>query len=209
MSCYYGKYRGFVHSNKDPENRGRIQVLVPSIYDGAFERWALPSGMYSGAGIGSFFIPNDKDPVWVEFECGDIRFPIWSYGWLRKGDNPDGTVDLKVIQTTSGNRIELDDKNKLIRVTDPHGNIVELNSTGVSIVSSKISIGTLDGSAEKAAMGETLKAKLEELIDAILLITVQTPAGPSLPASVVNAPVFQALKVSLVEILSNKVTLDK
>lgn len=203
-------YKGFVKSNKDPENRGRLQVRVPQIYSDDFDKWALPFGMYTGAGIGSFFLPNVGDPVWIQFEGGDIRFPVWSYGWLRDNDNPQGSPDVKVIQTTSGNRIELDDKAKTITVTDPHGHSVLLSKYGISIVSSdKISIGSKEGSKEKAAMGETLKAKLEALIDAILQITVQTPAGPSVPNSVVNTPVFQQLKQSLGEILSEKVNLDK
>lgn len=207
---YFGKYKGFVHSNEDPENRGRLQVTVPQIYATPFEKWALPSGMYTGAGIGAFFIPNKGDTLWVEFEGGDVRFPIWNYGWLRKGDNPKGSPTVKVVQTTSGNRIELNDDNKTITVTDPYGHSILLSKFGISVISGdKISIGSKEGSAEKAAMGETLKKKLEVLIDMILAITVQTPSGPSIPQSVVNAPAFKQLKDSLDEILSAKVTLDK
>lgn len=209
MTKYFGKYKGFVHSNNDPENRGRLQVIVPQIYSEPFKKWALPSGMFTGAGIGSFFIPNEKDPVWVEFEGGDVRFPIWTYGWLRDADNPDGSPDVKVLQTTSGNRIELNDTEKSIAITDPHDNKVLLNSFGVSIIAAKkISLGAKEGSKENALLGDTVKKKLESLIDAILRITLPTPAGPTVPNGVINAAEFISLKESLTEILSTKVTLD-
>ncbi len=201
----YGHYKGYVASNQDPENLGRLQLIVPQIYgDAVYEYWALPKGMYAGQGVGSFFIPSNDDPVWVCFEGGDSRFPIWEYGWFAKDSVPSGaTPDTKVIQTTTGQRIELDDKNKLIRIKDSTGNIIELNKNGISVIAGSISLGSLDGSAEKAVLGAALKNVLDSILNAII-----THNHPTLGAPAANAAIFTNIKSTLNTILSNKVTLD-
>ncbi len=40
---YYGKYRGFVADNDDPQQLGRLRVIVPSVLGEAETGWALPS----------------------------------------------------------------------------------------------------------------------------------------------------------------------
>ena len=99
---YYGIYKGVVANNKDPENLGRLQLKVPQICgEETYEYWAFPKGIFAGNGIGAFWIPNDKDMVWVSFENGDPRYPIWEYGWWKTGDVPDGaTPEIKVLQST-------------------------------------------------------------------------------------------------------------
>jgi hypothetical protein len=42
MNRYYGKYRGTVIQNVDPEQRGRIQVMVPDVSGLMPSSWALP-----------------------------------------------------------------------------------------------------------------------------------------------------------------------
>lgn len=164
---YYACYKGTVHNNEDPENLGRLQLKVPEVYgENPFEYWAGSKGIYSGKGVGSFWIPAIGDQVWVTFESGDPAFPIWEYGAWRKGEVPEGaSIDNKVLQTNSGHKIELDDKNGLVRITDKHGHIVELNEKGVSIVSDSISFGSLDESAEPAVLGDTAVALLNEFIE--------------------------------------------
>ena len=225
---YYGIYKGFVGSNEDPENIGRLQVQVPQVYgkDKTFKYWALPKGIYSGNGIGSFFIPNQGDPIWVEFENGDTRFPVWSYGWWAKDYTPDGaTPKVKVIVTTTGQRIELDDDKEEIRVKDSNSNELHLNAKGISLViggtNTKINLGTLDGAAEAAALGDTLKGKLEEVLDLVdstlgeifnLTTLVSGTAGSTSPISKGTITTVRAqvalLKPQLTNILSKKVTLD-
>lgn len=64
---------------------------------------------------------------------------------------------------------------------------------------------TAGGTLEKSALGETLKEKLEALIDAIVALTV-TCAGPGNPSSTpVNAATFTTLKSELSAILSSEV----
>ena len=45
---YYGKYRGFVTDNADPEQRGRLKVRVPSVLGDAETGWALPCLPFGG-----------------------------------------------------------------------------------------------------------------------------------------------------------------
>ncbi|MBV8686503.1 MAG: baseplate assembly protein [Alphaproteobacteria bacterium] len=76
-SRYFGKFRGRVVDNQDPQKRGRLQVQVPAIMaDQAI--WALPCvPMANPDGSGFFSIPDVEANVWVEFEAGNLDFPIW------------------------------------------------------------------------------------------------------------------------------------
>lgn len=58
----------------------------------------------------------------------------------------------------------------------------------------------LAGALEKTVLGETLKTKLDSILDAIVLITVPTGVGPS--GVPVNAATFTAIKATLSTILS-------
>lgn len=211
---YYGIYRGFVQNVEDPENRGRIQVSVPRVYGKqTYEKWADPKGMYSGKQIGSFWIPNVGDTVWIQFEHGDARFPVWDYGWWRKGDVPeDASPKIKILQSTNGHRIVLDDDNDLIRVTDSHGNILEMNETGMSLVTEKISLGSLDGSKEPAVLADTIMDLLNEFRDDLgKLAAIQTSSGIT---STINSSPNWAVLVSKwdkkwEDFKSKKVSLDK
>lgn len=78
---YYGTYRGIVHSNKDPEQRGRVQLSCPDV--GASKpiyTWVDPSFSYSGKGVGEFCPPEDGSTVWVNFRNGDPSLPLCYWG---------------------------------------------------------------------------------------------------------------------------------
>jgi hypothetical protein len=76
---FYGKYRGFVVNSNDPKQLGRLQVRVPSVLGPiVVTGWALPCVPYGGHGNQGFLcIPEPGAGVWVEFEEGDLEFPIW------------------------------------------------------------------------------------------------------------------------------------
>jgi hypothetical protein len=77
-SRYFGKYRGLVVDNQDSQKRGRLQVRVPAIFNEQ-PVWALPCvPMANPDGSGFFSIPDVEANVWVEFEAGNLDFPIWS-----------------------------------------------------------------------------------------------------------------------------------
>ena len=177
---YFGFYKGIVDDRNDPDNLGRIKVRVPDIYeDETFDYWAIPLGLFAGKNVGFFAIPNKGDNVWVTFENGDPRFPLWTYGWWGNDQRPQtASPDVNVLQTTSGHKIELDDKDKLIRITDANGNIVILNDKGISVISDNISLGKLDKSLEPAVLGDTLHDLLKAFTDDVgSLKTIQTSNG--------------------------------
>lgn len=172
---FYGIYRGFVADNEDPEFLGRLKLKVPQIYgDDVPDYWAWSKGIYAGNQVGFFAIPDVDDGVWVSFENGDPNFPVWEYGWWGEKEVPDAAKNNgnkptnKVLQTKSRHRIEMDDENGVIRITDKTGNIVEMNEEAVSIVahsdSRKISLGSLNESAEPAVLGDTLENFLKEFM---------------------------------------------
>ena len=78
---YYGKYRGTVFNNVDPEQRGRIQAIVPDVQGLVPTTWALPCVPMAGIEQGVFMIPQLKSAVWIEFEQGDPDYPIWCGGF--------------------------------------------------------------------------------------------------------------------------------
>ena len=78
MKQFFGKYRGQVANNQDPMRLGRIQVKVPAVLGDGRQSWAMPCVPYAGKKVGFYAIPPVGANVWVEFEGGDLDYPIWS-----------------------------------------------------------------------------------------------------------------------------------
>jgi len=75
---YFGKYRGLVTDNRDPEQMGRIRARVPDVLGEADTPWAMPCvtlPLSDDVGSG---LPDIGSNVWIEFEQGDPEYPIWS-----------------------------------------------------------------------------------------------------------------------------------
>lgn len=77
LKKYYGKYRGTVINNVDPEQRGRIMAIVPDVLGMVPSSWAMPCFPVAGKQNGVCAVPKIGDGVWVEFEQGDPDYPIW------------------------------------------------------------------------------------------------------------------------------------
>jgi len=78
---YYGKYRGTVMINVDPEQRGRLVAEVPAVLGVVPSSWAEPCVLLAGPTgppMGTYFVPPIGAGVWIEFEGGDPNLPIWS-----------------------------------------------------------------------------------------------------------------------------------
>jgi hypothetical protein len=183
---FYGKYRAFVKDNADPDKRGRLRLQIPSVLGpDVLSGWALPCAPYGGrAGCGFFFIPENDDGVWVEFEGGLLEYPVWVGTFWTKanaaseapppGDSQspptskiiktlkhtielaDGS-DTLTISDCNDNKVTLDPSGVLVE--DGNGNKVTLASGGVTIESSKIKLGG-DDAGEKLVKGDTLKTLL-------------------------------------------------
>lgn len=88
MASYFGKYRGQVTLNIDPEGRGRIQATVPDVLGSNSLNWAMPCVPYAGSGVGFFMIPPIGANVWIEYEGGNLDKPIWSGCFWGDGEAP-------------------------------------------------------------------------------------------------------------------------
>ncbi len=82
---FYGKFRGTVVNNVDPEQRGRIMLMVPDVLGLIPSSWAMPCVPIAGKQNGVYVIPKIGDGVWVEFEQGDPDYPIWVGGFWGVG----------------------------------------------------------------------------------------------------------------------------
>lgn len=77
---YWGKYRGTVLNNVDPERRGRLMLVVPDVLTLLPTTWAepcVPLAGPTGPPMGVYMVPPIGTGVWVEFEQGDPDYPIW------------------------------------------------------------------------------------------------------------------------------------
>src|SRR5512139_1485984 len=98
---YFGKYRGKVEMNMDPMMQGRVQISCAAVLGDGQMSWAMPCSPYGGSGVGFFMIPPVGANVWVEFEGGDINYPIWSGCFWGVGEAPASPAvpQMKVIKT--------------------------------------------------------------------------------------------------------------
>jgi len=101
MPQFFGKYRGKVENNVDPQMMGRVQVSVPAVLGSGSLSWALPCAPYAGSGVGFFTVPPVGANVWVEFEGGDPDYPIWAGAFWGLGEAPavPALAQMKVLKT--------------------------------------------------------------------------------------------------------------
>jgi hypothetical protein len=132
---YYGKYRGQVTDNDDPDNLGRLKAKVPRLLGDEETGWALPAFIYGGASEQGFFaVPDVGAGVWMEFEGGDLSYPIWSGTWYSSGDIPESAQPgKKVLKTKSGHKIVLDDDANSLEITDSNGNTITMDGSTIKI----------------------------------------------------------------------------
>lgn len=103
MNRYYGKYRGKVENNVDPQQQGRVQVSCPAVLGDGRNSWAMPCAPYAGSGVGFFAVPPVGANVWVELEGGDPDYPIYSGCFWGTGEAPaqPAVAEIKVWKTES------------------------------------------------------------------------------------------------------------
>lgn len=145
---YYSSYRGIVVKNDDPEYLGRITLKCPFVYGNeTFDEWVFPKGIPSGKNWGLYAIPNEGDMVWVSFENGDSRKPLWEYGHWAQNQAPEKSKNLEnknyLFQSPAGQRIEFDDKNEKTIITDKSGNVIEISKDGFQIKKGDTTLKTL------------------------------------------------------------------
>jgi len=136
-----GIYRGTVMDNNDPLQYGRVKVKIyPMLADVETTNlpWAVP--MYpifegAGTGAGYFAVPDIGTNVFIMFEMGDIYQPVYI------GEAPDAVKGLptdrttnypnrKVLKTSSGIVVYIDDTAIDLKVVHPSGSYVLIDNNG-------------------------------------------------------------------------------
>jgi uncharacterized protein involved in type VI secretion and phage assembly len=217
---HYGKYRGLVSDNQDPQNRGRIRARVPEILHDVETGWALPALPYSGDNQGVWTIPAKNAGVWIEFEAGDVSRPIWSGCWWGDDERPkteggtQATPAIKVVRTEQGLMVSMDDDGQTISVSDDDGsNILKIEVQPGKITIKGASkaiveaphIELVENSSHPVVFGDDLLQFLNQLVTSInthmhpgqlaigvLPVTPMIPAPPATPPtpSLLSTKVF-------------------
>ena len=129
---YYGKYRGTCV--EVDESTLRIKAKVPAVLGEQATGWCMPCVPYAGDKVGFAFLPEPGAGVWIEFEGGDVSYPVWVGCYWRSGElPPDAKPGVKTIVTKSKHKILLDDDGSTITVTDDAKNTVTLDSSGITL----------------------------------------------------------------------------
>lgn len=146
---YWGKHRGTVVNNVDPEMRGRLQVMVPDVLGPSISSWAepcVPLAGPTGPPMGVYMVPPIGTGVWVEFEGGDLDHPIWAgCRWGSQSDIPPfshaglPTSPNIVLQTLTQHSLMLSD------LPGPTGGILLKTATGAMISVSDVGITITNG----------------------------------------------------------------
>lgn len=221
---FFGKYRGKVASTKDPLKLGRIQVTVPSLLGEGKLSWAMPSTPYAGKDIGLFTVPPKDSNIWVEFEAGDLDYPIWSGCFWGDGELPEyAQVDqqdqVQVLRTkgmtitlnnagqhhglTNGLTIEVESdtvERKLKMIFD--GNGVEINNkdeTTIKITADIIELNNRGSSTITIAQDNIVskESAVEVKLTTSTIELTNSPAKIKLTTSNIESAVSQAkVKIS-------------
>jgi uncharacterized protein involved in type VI secretion and phage assembly len=149
---YFGKHRGTVLNNVDPQQIGRLQVTVPDV-PLALSSWAMPCFPFAGIQSGAWMIPSIGAGVWVEFEQGDPDYPIWSGCYFGSAAEVPAlalaappALPNTVLQTTGQTTLMLSD------VPGPTGGILLKTATGALISINDVGITISNGKGATIVM---------------------------------------------------------
>ncbi|MEK6210034.1 MAG: phage baseplate assembly protein V [Pseudomonadota bacterium] len=160
----YGKYRGFVSNNDDPQKRARLKLRVPSVLGQEESDWALPCLPFGGvAGQGMFMVPEANAQVWVEFEEGDLNRPIWvGTFWQAEADVPAAAAisppTTRLLLTPKGHTLQFDDKDNQEQILLRHPKeatlVIDKDGT-IALTDAKGAKLTLDAAGERIVVEDS------------------------------------------------------
>jgi uncharacterized protein involved in type VI secretion and phage assembly len=155
-SRFYGKYRGVV--TEVDEKTFRIKARLAGVLADQTTGWARPCVPFAGKNIGMAFLPAKGAGVWIEFEGGDVSYPIFSGYYWNDGQNPaEATAKVRAIITQGGAQILLSDDPQRITISDKAGNKIVLDSEGITISkgSQQVAVGDSSVSLNSGAFEVT------------------------------------------------------
>jgi uncharacterized protein involved in type VI secretion and phage assembly len=149
---YYGKYRGTVVQNVDPEQRGRIMAMVPDVSSVIPTTWAMPCVPLAGKQMGCYVVPQLGAGVWIEYEQGDSDYPIWTGCFWSVGETPalamagNPVSPSIVLQTGLQSSVSISD------LPGPTGGIMLKSATGAMIIVNDVGITISNGKGATIVM---------------------------------------------------------
>jgi len=213
---YFGKYRGQVTDNDDPDKLGRIKAKVPRLLGDEDSGWALPAFIYGGASEqGLFALPDIGAGVWIEFEAGDLSYPVWTGTWYTAGAIPESAgPGKKVFKTQSGHKIVLDDDGGSVEITDSNANTITMDANTIKIAAGNATtvvvdapqIQLVDGASHALVFGDQLLQYLSQIVQ--MYQNHMHPGQSTAPGGgpVTPAPPTPPMPAPTASLLSQKVT---
>ena len=142
---FYGKYRGIV-VDVDASTL-RIKATVPAVLGTTPSGWCQPCVPYAGPNVGFFFLPEPGAAVWIEFEGGDVSYPIWVGCFWRAGELPaEASPTVRGIVTAAPHQLLFDDDAGEVSLGDSNGGTVVLDSSGVTTARGSKTVAVTDAS---------------------------------------------------------------
>lgn len=132
MTSMGGVMVGVVTNNKDPEELGRVKLKLPIREEENETDWVRVATMMGGKDMGSYVIPEVGDEVLVAFHLGEVRTP-YVIGSLWSKKNPPPSVkktnnSIRTFKSRSGHEITFDDNTSgSIKIKTTSGQLIELN----------------------------------------------------------------------------------
>lgn len=129
-----------VTDNNDPRGLGRVRVKYHWMNGAEKSPWIRVTTPHAGGGKGMYFIPEVDEEVISGFE-GDSAIKPYIVGavYHSKANNAFGNVgnDVKALQSRSGNKVVLNDKDGSVFIEDQNGNNILIDGKGNLNVFSK------------------------------------------------------------------------
>ena len=123
--------------NEDPGKEQRILVSIPLLNGDKTTVWARLATLYAANGRGTFFIPEKGDEVVVGFVNEDPGHPVILGSMYSSAMIPSYELTAenykKAIVTKEKMKVEFDEEKKIITVTTPGNNMIELNDDAKSV----------------------------------------------------------------------------
>jgi uncharacterized protein involved in type VI secretion and phage assembly len=163
----------------DPENRGRITVLLPWISDTYETQFAFVAQVYAGDGYGTVWLPEQGDQVVVAFMKGQLSRPVVLGSIYAKARTPKtgrtDSEDPKIFRTKGGHYLLMEDKKgkriELVDLTGKNSVVIDSEANSVTV---------------KASGSLTLDAGSDITINAGGSLTIKATAQVSVSGSTIS-----------------------
>lgn len=163
----------------DPQKQCRIQVELPWMEGKDKLLWARLSTLYATGSSGSFWLPEPEDEVLVGFVNNDPTHPVILGGLHSSRHKPpyeyEAKNNRKALVTREKMRIEFDEEKKIITVSTPGKNTMEISDDGkhIKLTDEHKNEITMDkgGITLSSAKDITLKAKGNITMDATMKLS--------------------------------------